>query len=50
MMHLLFEEFFPKPGDAGKSVLHIAPEEFMRPFFKKRFEHLSHGGPVHVGR
>jgi SAM-dependent methyltransferase len=38
MMHLLFEEFFPKPGDAGKSVLHIAPEDFMRPFFKKRFE------------
>lgn len=38
MMHLLFEEFYPKPGDAGKSVLHVAPEDFLRPFFKKRFE------------
>jgi SAM-dependent methyltransferase len=37
MMHLLFGEFFPKPGDAGKSVLHIAPEEFLRPFFRKHF-------------
>ena len=38
MMHLLFGEFFPNNGDAGKRVLHIAPETFMRPFFRERFE------------
>lgn len=38
MMHLMFEEFFPDKGDAGKRVLHIAPEDFMRPFFRERFE------------
>jgi SAM-dependent methyltransferase len=38
MMHLLFGEFFPNKGDAGKSVLHIAPEDFMRPFFAQRFD------------
>jgi hypothetical protein len=38
MMHLLFKEFFPNPGDAGRSLLHIAPEEFLRPFFKARFK------------
>jgi SAM-dependent methyltransferase len=38
MMHLLFKEFFPNPGDAGKRLLHIAPEDFLRPFFKQRFE------------
>ena len=38
MMHLLFGEFFPNQGDAGKSVLHIAPEDFMRPFFAERFD------------
>ncbi len=38
MMHLLFGEFYPNPGDAGMSVLHIAPEDFLRPFFKERFE------------
>ena len=38
MMHLLFGEFFPNKGDAGKKILHIAPEEFMRKFFADRFE------------
>jgi len=38
MMHLFFKEFFPNKGDAGKKILHIAPEEFLRGFFKDRFE------------
>lgn len=38
MMHLMFEEFFPDKSRAGKRVLHIAPEDFMRPFFRERFE------------
>lgn len=38
MMHLIFKEFFPNPGDAGKRILHVAPEKFLRPFFQSRFE------------
>lgn len=38
MTHLLFQEFFPKKGDAGKSILHVAPEEFLRKFFSEHFE------------
>ena len=38
MMHLLFGELFPNKGDAGKKILHVAPEEFMRGFFSERFE------------
>lgn len=37
LMHLYFAEFHPHRGDAGESVLHIAPEKFLQPLFREKF-------------
>lgn len=37
VMYLWFNQTYPEPGDAGAALLHVAPEKFLRPCFRRHF-------------